>query len=219
MLDCTSSRSRCSSTIFVDSSEEVDVEKSMRQLATLTISASSERVEIANVVALIFYHFELPRRSRLEERCWRDSDPGGTGLANEYEEGSVVIHQGVCIGCEYCIHACPSKVITKDDITGKAHKCTMCSDRISKNKQSFCVQACPAAARVPLVGRNHPKGNDTGSGRRPIHLRGKTDPKPNQINGSIITLIESCPLAVSSNPKPASASGSRCVTISPTLTM
>jgi hypothetical protein len=37
-------------------------------------------------------------------------------------------------------------VITKDDISGKASKCTMCSDRISEDKQPFCVQACPVNA-------------------------------------------------------------------------
>jgi formate dehydrogenase iron-sulfur subunit len=64
----------------------------------------------------------------------------------KYAEGPVVINRDVCISCEYCIHACPWEVITKDDITGKATKCTMCSDRISEDKQPFCVQACPAGA-------------------------------------------------------------------------
>jgi formate dehydrogenase iron-sulfur subunit len=64
----------------------------------------------------------------------------------KYEEGPVVINQEVCIGCEYCIHACPWEVIAKDDITHKASKCTMCSDRISEDKQPFCVQACPTQA-------------------------------------------------------------------------
>jgi Fe-S-cluster-containing dehydrogenase component len=64
----------------------------------------------------------------------------------KYEEGPVVINQEVCIGCEYCIYACPWEVITKDDITHKASKCTMCSDRISEEKQPFCVQACPVEA-------------------------------------------------------------------------
>jgi len=64
----------------------------------------------------------------------------------KYEEGPVVINQDVCIGCEYCIHACPWEVITKNEITGKASKCTMCSDRISEDKQPFCVQACPVDA-------------------------------------------------------------------------
>lgn len=64
----------------------------------------------------------------------------------KYEEGPVVIHRDLCIGCEYCIHACPWGVIAKDDITQKTAKCTMCRDRISENKAPFCVQACPVEA-------------------------------------------------------------------------
>ncbi len=64
----------------------------------------------------------------------------------KYEEGPVVINQQLCIGCEYCIYACPWGVISKDDLTHKAAKCTMCSDRIAGNKSPFCVQACPVDA-------------------------------------------------------------------------
>src|SRR3989338_8145246 len=64
----------------------------------------------------------------------------------KYEEGPVVINQESCIGCEYCIYACPWGVIAKNHITHKASKCTMCSDRISENKSPFCVQACPVQA-------------------------------------------------------------------------
>ncbi|HXG53349.1 MAG TPA: 4Fe-4S dicluster domain-containing protein [candidate division Zixibacteria bacterium] len=64
----------------------------------------------------------------------------------KYEEGPVVIDGGKCIGCDYCIHACPWGVIARDDLTGKAAKCTMCSDRIGRDEQPFCVQACPAGA-------------------------------------------------------------------------
>ncbi len=64
----------------------------------------------------------------------------------KYEEGPVVINQDTCIGCEYCIYACPWGVIAKNGITHKASKCTMCSDRVRENKNPFCVQACPADA-------------------------------------------------------------------------
>ena len=64
----------------------------------------------------------------------------------KYDEGPVVINQETCIGCEYCIYACPWGVIARDDITHKASKCTMCSDRVSENKNPFCVQACPVQA-------------------------------------------------------------------------
>lgn len=64
----------------------------------------------------------------------------------KYDEGPVVINQEVCIGCEYCVYACPWHVISKSDVSGKATKCTMCSDRLAEDKQPFCVQACPAGA-------------------------------------------------------------------------
>ena len=64
----------------------------------------------------------------------------------KYDEGPVVINKDVCIGCEYCIHACPWGVISQNAITKKAEKCTMCSDRVSESKQPFCVQACPVGA-------------------------------------------------------------------------
>jgi Fe-S-cluster-containing dehydrogenase component len=64
----------------------------------------------------------------------------------KYEEGPVVIDQAACIGCEYCIHACPWQVISKDEITHKAMKCTMCHDRIAAGTTPFCVQSCPVGA-------------------------------------------------------------------------
>jgi formate dehydrogenase iron-sulfur subunit len=64
----------------------------------------------------------------------------------KYAEGPVVIDPDICIGCEYCVHACPWHVISKSEVHGKATKCTMCSDRISVGNQPFCVQACPVSA-------------------------------------------------------------------------
>jgi formate dehydrogenase iron-sulfur subunit len=64
----------------------------------------------------------------------------------KYDEGPVVIDPNTCIGCEYCIHACPWGVISKDKITNKAKKCTMCNDRVAAQEEPFCVQACPVDA-------------------------------------------------------------------------
>ena len=68
----------------------------------------------------------------------------------KYEEGPVVINQQTCIGCEYCIHACPWDVITKDDITSKASKCTMCSDRVGGTNNRSASRPAPSA-RSTLV--------------------------------------------------------------------
>lgn len=64
----------------------------------------------------------------------------------KYDEGPVVIDQNKCIGCEYCINACPWGVISYDEVKHKAAKCTMCADRIAQSEKPFCVQACPVGA-------------------------------------------------------------------------
>jgi len=64
----------------------------------------------------------------------------------KYEEGPVVIDRSKCIGCEYCIYACPWRVIARDDVSRKATKCTMCYDRLAEGGAPFCVQACPVEA-------------------------------------------------------------------------
>lgn len=64
----------------------------------------------------------------------------------KFEEGPVVINQAACIGCEYCVHACPWHVIAMSNVTKRAIKCTMCNDRLGQGASPFCVQACPVDA-------------------------------------------------------------------------
>lgn len=70
----------------------------------------------------------------------------------KYDEGPVVIDPNVCIGCKYCVYACPWHVISKDDIPGSptygaSTKCTMCYDRLADGgKEPMCVHICPAGA-------------------------------------------------------------------------
>ena len=64
----------------------------------------------------------------------------------KYDEGPVVIDEAACIGCEYCVHACPWQVIARDPVSKKAKKCTMCSDRVTGGAAPFCVASCPVDA-------------------------------------------------------------------------
>ncbi|MGC8594234.1 MAG: 4Fe-4S dicluster domain-containing protein [Candidatus Kryptoniota bacterium] len=65
-------------------------------------------------------------------------------------EGPVVYDANKCIGCRYCMQACPFAVPkyqwNKPD--PKVTKCDMCYDRIKAGKQPACVEACPAQART-----------------------------------------------------------------------
>lgn len=62
------------------------------------------------------------------------------------DEGPVVIDQSTCIGCQYCVHACPWHVIAINPVTGRAIKCTMCHDRLGQGAVPFCVRVCPVDA-------------------------------------------------------------------------
>ena len=66
-----------------------------------------------------------------------------TGALFRTEFGTVVVQDDVCNGCGYCVSACPYGVIGKRESTGKAHKCTLCYDRIGADKQPACATACP----------------------------------------------------------------------------
>jgi formate dehydrogenase iron-sulfur subunit len=67
-----------------------------------------------------------------------------TGAIIRTEFGTVVIQQDICNGCKYCVPSCPYGVITTDDLgDGKAHKCTLCYDRLKGGLEPACAKACP----------------------------------------------------------------------------
>ena len=63
----------------------------------------------------------------------------------KYEEGPVVVNVDRCIGCKFCVSACPFDIPQFDAVTGKVDKCHMCYDRVP-SKEPACVQSCPTDA-------------------------------------------------------------------------
>lgn len=61
-------------------------------------------------------------------------------------EGAVVIQTEKCIGCKYCISACPFSIPQWNAQLEKVSKCHMCFDRIHDGKEPVCVQSCPTDA-------------------------------------------------------------------------
>jgi formate dehydrogenase iron-sulfur subunit len=58
----------------------------------------------------------------------------------------VTIDQEWCIGCGYCVQACPFGVPHKDEHLGTARKCTFCIDRVTNGQIPACADACPTGA-------------------------------------------------------------------------
>ena len=68
-----------------------------------------------------------------------------------YRDGNnvVLIDREKCIGCKYCMMACPYGVRTYDEGKDKGviEKCTMCAHLIDKGEKPACVRHCPGQAR------------------------------------------------------------------------
>ena len=62
-------------------------------------------------------------------------------------KGPVTYNKGICIGCRYCMTACPFYAPAyeyNDPFSPEIKKCTMCYDtRVSKGRIPACVEACP----------------------------------------------------------------------------
>ncbi|OGT25344.1 MAG: hypothetical protein A2Z17_04650 [Gammaproteobacteria bacterium RBG_16_66_13] len=62
-------------------------------------------------------------------------------------DGVVLVNRGKCIGCRYCIQACPYGSRYLDPHEHVADKCTWCYHRISRGLLPACVTVCPVGAR------------------------------------------------------------------------
>jgi tetrathionate reductase subunit B len=64
------------------------------------------------------------------------------------EDGLVLIDYPKCIGCGYCIQACPYDARYFNPIQQTADKCTFCVQRIDRGLLPACVTSCVGRARI-----------------------------------------------------------------------
>ena len=70
-----------------------------------------------------------------------DACPTGAIFRTEFD--TVVVQQDICNGCGYCVPACPFGVVELNGYDGKAHKCTLCYDRMKGGLEPACAKSCP----------------------------------------------------------------------------
>ena len=73
-----------------------------------------------------------------------------TGAAHMGADGIVEVDTGRCIGCLYCVAACPYQVRVRNPETGTVDKCRFCtvSAEQSGTRMCSCVEACLTGARI-----------------------------------------------------------------------
>jgi len=86
-----------------------------------------------------------------------------TGASFKRADGIVLVDKHICIGCRYCMMACPYKARSfvhealedqkPDSPRGKGtvESCTLCVHRVDAGRQPACVEACATVGHGALV--------------------------------------------------------------------
>jgi Fe-S-cluster-containing dehydrogenase component len=60
----------------------------------------------------------------------------------------VLVKEEDCIGCKYCMIACPYNARFFREDTGVVEKCTFCAHRVDRGEVPACVETCPSKVRA-----------------------------------------------------------------------
>ncbi len=72
------------------------------------------------------------------------------GAFTKMETGAVLYDESKCIGCRYCMQACPFEVPRYEwsSLTPRVQKCRMCYERVASGGVTACSEACPTGATM-----------------------------------------------------------------------
>lgn len=64
------------------------------------------------------------------------------------DNGLVLVDQEACIGCGFCVDACPYNARYLDEARGVVDKCNACAQRLEVGLQPACVATCVGGSRM-----------------------------------------------------------------------
>jgi formate dehydrogenase iron-sulfur subunit len=70
------------------------------------------------------------------------------GALRKTLDGPVTYDESRCMGCRYCMLACPFSVPKYEwgELLPRVRKCDMCADRVAAGRLTACAEACPTGA-------------------------------------------------------------------------
>ena len=92
----------------------------------------------------------------MKTSCMHCADPSCvsacpvSAMTKDPVTGIVAYDPGVCVGCRYCVVACPFGIpkYQYDSPTGKIGKCELCRHRYKDGHYSACAEVCPTGATL-----------------------------------------------------------------------
>ncbi len=124
---------------------QIDPQRAIKEKAINKDGLSAYR--LSNIATISPGHFARKSCMHcLEPSCVSACLVGGI---TKSPEGPVIYDPEKCIGCRYCMIACPFEIPAyeyNEPITPRVTKCTMCYPRILKGQLPGCVEACPMEA-------------------------------------------------------------------------
>lgn len=98
---------------------------------------------------------EGPNHIHARQQCRHCLEPAcvascPVGALSKTSIGAVVYDRSRCMGCRYCMMACPYGIprYDWDAAVPYIRKCILCYSRIEKGGQPACTEACPAKATI-----------------------------------------------------------------------
>lgn len=131
-----------------------ELPKPDKDFKDLTVLESSRRTTPKAYTVVNRYSLDKSRPVFRKNQCNHCLEPACASACfvrafKKNENGAVVYNPDVCVGCRYCMVACPFEIPAydyDDPFTPEVKKCTMCSSRIEKGLLPGCVEACPKEA-------------------------------------------------------------------------
>ncbi|MCB9650157.1 MAG: hydrogenase 2 operon protein HybA [Deltaproteobacteria bacterium] len=73
-----------------------------------------------------------------------------SAMTKDENTGIVRYNVDACIGCRYCVAACPFGVprFTFDEAYPRINKCQLCQQRLPEGKYAACAEVCPTGATL-----------------------------------------------------------------------
>ncbi len=137
--------------------------------------------------------------SFIKRNCMHCVDPAcvsacPVGAMQKTAEGPVLYDETICIGCRYCMAACPFEVpkYEWDEVFPRVQKCDFCADRLRDGELPACVEACKVGAilfgkRSDLLAEAHQRISDNPE-RYVNYVYGE-----NEVGGTSVLYLSSVP--------------------------